>query len=228
MSIQKEENMHIPDGFLSPLVYLPATVIAVPLLIKAFKKTKESINDESFAFLSSLSAFSFVIMMFNIPIPGGTSGHAIGAAILAILFGPWVAAFCISLTLFIQALIFGDGGVSVIAVNSLSMGFTASFVAYYLYGLLKGRFSENVVLFLSGWSGIVAASLVVAIVLGIEPLLGVDSAGHPIYFPFGLSVTIPAIVGSHMLFFGVVEGIATMLVVRFVEKIMSRNKGEIA
>lgn len=215
--------MHIPDGFISPSTYLPATVVAIPLLMIAFKKTKEAINDESFAFLSSLTAFSFVIMMFNIPIPGGTSGHAIGAAILAIMFGPWVAAFCISLTLFIQALVFGDGGLSVFAINSLAMGFTASFGAFYVYKLLNNRLNNSIVLFLSGWSGIVLASVVVAVALGIQPLLGVDSVGHPIYFPFGLNVTIPAVVGSHVLFFGVVEGFATMLVMKFIAKISSQR-----
>lgn len=215
--------MHIPDGFISPLTYIPATVAAIPLLVVAFKKTKEAINDESFALLSSLTAFSFVVMMFNIPIPGGTSGHAIGAAILAILFGPWVAAFCLSLTLFIQALIFGDGGLSVFAINSLAMGFVASFTAFYVHKLLKNRVNNAIVLFLAGWSSIVAASVVVAVALGIQPLLGVDSAGHPIYFPFGLNVTIPAVVGSHLLFFGVVEGFATMLVMRFLEKITDKS-----
>jgi len=215
--------MHIPDGFISPLTYIPATIAVIPLLVVAFKKTKEAINDESFAFLSSLTAFSFVVMMFNIPIPGGTSGHAIGAAILAILFGPWVAAFCLSLTLFIQALIFGDGGLSVFAINSLAMGFVASFSAFYVHKLFKNRVNDAVALFLSGWSSIVLASIVVAVALGIQPLLGVDAAGHPIYFPFGLEVTIPAVVGSHMLFFGVVEGFATMLVMRFIEKITSKS-----
>lgn len=215
--------MHIPDGFISPLTYIPATVAAIPLLVVAFKKTKEAINDESFALLSSLTAFSFVVMMFNIPIPGGTSGHAIGAAILAILFGPWVAAFCLSLTLFIQALIFGDGGLSVFAINSLAMGFVASFSAFYVHKLLKNRMNNTIALFLTGWSSIVFASVVVAVALGIQPLLGVDSAGHPIYFPFGLEVTIPAVVGSHIVFFGVVEGFATMLVMRFLEKIMSQS-----
>lgn len=218
--------MHIPDGFLSPLTYIPATAAALPLLLVAFQKTKEAINDESFAFLSSLTAFSFVVMMFNIPIPGGTSGHAIGAAILAILFGPWVAAFCLSLTLFIQALVFGDGGLSVFALNSLAMGFAASFSAFYLHKLLKNRLNNSVVLFLAGWTGIVSASVIVAVALGIQPLLGVDAAGHPIYFPFGLEVTIPAIVGSHMVFFGVAEGLATMLVVRFIEKLRSQNVEE--
>ena len=215
--------MHIPDGFISPSTYIPATVAAIPLLIVAWKKTKEAINDESYAFLSSLTAFSFVIMMFNLPIPGGTSGHAIGAAILAILFGPWVAAFCLSLTLFIQALIFGDGGLSVFAIYSLAMGFVASFSAFYIHKLLHNRVNNNLVLFLAGWSGIVAASVVVAVALGIQPLLGVDALGHPIYFPFGLNVTLPAVVGSHLLVFGVVEGFATMLVMGFVEKIKNQS-----
>lgn len=215
--------MHIPDGFVSPSTYLPATVAAIPLLIIAWKKTKEAISDESFALLSSLTAFSFVIMMFNIPIPGGTSGHAIGAAILAILFGPWVAAFCVSLTLFIQALVFGDGGLSVFAINSLAIGFVASFVAFYTHKLLSNRVSNNIAWFTAGWSGIVAASVIVAVALGIQPLMGVDAAGHPIYFPFGLNVTIPAVIGSHVLFFGAAEGIATMLVMGFVEKMKLKN-----
>ena len=223
MIIHKGNKMHIPDGFVSPSTYLPATVAAIPLLIIAWKKTKEAISDESFALLSSLTAFSFVIMMFNIPIPGGTGGHAIGAAILAILFGPWVAAFCVSLTLFIQALVFGDGGLSVFAINSLAIGFVASFVAFYTHKLLSNRVSNNIAWFTAGWSGIVAASVIVAVALGIQPLMGVDAASHPIYFPFGLNVTIPAVVGSHVLFFGAAEGIATMLVMGFVEKMKLKN-----
>lgn len=210
--------MHIPDGFVSPTTYITATAVAVPLLVYAYKKTREVLNDESFSLLSSLTAFSFIIMMFNIPIPGGTSGHAIGVAILAILFGPWVAAFCVSLTLFIQALFFGDGGITVFAINSIAMGFVGAFAAHSVNKLLSGKINEKAVLFMSGWVGIVSASVVVAIVLGIQPMLGTDASGRPIFFPFALDVTIPAIVGSHALFFGAVEGMATLLVISFVKK----------
>ncbi len=218
--------MHIPDGFLSPATYLTSTAIAAPLLYIAFKKTREAINDESFSLISALTAFSFVIMMFNIPIPGGTSGHAIGTAIISILYGPWIASFCVSLTLIIQALVFGDGGITVFPVNSLAMGFTAAFASHFVYKLLNGKINNKVALFISGWSGIVLASVVVAIALGIQPIFGTNSAGHPLYFPFGLSVTIPAIVGSHMLFFGLAEGIATMLVIEFINKISAKTSEE--
>jgi len=211
--------MHIPDGFVSPITYISATAIAIPLIAYAYKKTKEALTDESFALLSSLTAFSFVIMMFNIPIPGGTSGHAVGMGILAILFGPWVAAFCVSITLFIQALVFADGGITVFAVNSIAMGFAGAFGSYAVYKLLDGRVNEKAVLFVSGWVGIVVASVVVATVLGIQPMMGLDEQGRPLYFPFALDVTIPAVVGSHALFFGIVEGIATVLVVSFIKKL---------
>lgn len=211
--------MHIPDGFVSPVTYISTTVVAIPMLIVAYKKLREKLSDESFSLISSLTAFSFVIMMFNIPIPGGTSGHAIGIAIMSILFGPWIAAFCISLTLFIQALLFGDGGLTVFGLNSLSMGFVGAFSSYATYRLLNGRFSEKIVLFASGWIGIVTASVCIAVALGIQPMLGSDPMGRPIYFPFGLETTIPAVVGSHILFFGAIEGIATVLVVGFVKKI---------
>jgi cobalt/nickel transport system permease protein len=215
--------VHIPDGFVSPATYIAGTALAVPLLAYAYKKTKGALTDESFALVSSLTAFSFVIMMFNIPIPGGTSGHAVGMGILAILFGPWVAAFCVSVTLFIQALVFADGGITVFGINSISMGFVGSFAAYYAYKALSGRINEKAALFISGWFAIVAASVVVALVLGIQPSFGLDEQGRPLYFPFALDVTLPAVVGSHALFFGMVEGIATALVVAFVKKLGSVN-----
>ena len=31
---------------------------------------------------------SFLIMMFNLPAPGATSAHAVGAVLIAILLGP--------------------------------------------------------------------------------------------------------------------------------------------
>jgi cobalt/nickel transport system permease protein len=215
--------VHIPDGFVSPATYIAGTALAVPLLAYAYKKTKGALTDESFTLLSSLTAFSFVIMMFNIPIPGGTSGHAVGMGILAILFGPWVAAFCISVTLFIQALVFADGGITVFGVNSIAMGFVGSFAAYLLHKVLYGKLNDRAALFISGWFGMVAASAVVAVILGIQPWFGLDAQGRPLYFPFSLDVTIPAIVGSHALFFGIVEGVATALVVAFVRKLDNVN-----
>ncbi len=210
--------MHIPDGYLSPMTYIPSYVVAVPLMAYGIKKLKGELTDQTLPLISSLTAMSFLIMMINIPIPGGTSGHAIGAAAISILINPWIAFVSVSLVLLIQALIFGDGGITAWAVNSLAIGFVSSFVAYYTYKALS-KFNENIALFISGWLSIVAASFVVAVFLGIQPVIAHAPDGKPLFFPFGLDITIPALVGSHILYFGVVEGLYTLIVIKFIEKI---------
>lgn len=207
--------MHIPDGYLSPITCIATYAVTLPLWIIAFKKLKEQLDETTLPLIASLSALSFIIMMFNIPIPGGTSGHAVGAALIAILFGPWIASLCVSLVLLIQALVFGDGGMTTFAANALAMGFMASFTAHYIYTKIE---TKTYAPFLSGWVGIVASSLVVAILLGIQPLIATTLTGEPLYFPFGLSLSIPAVVGSHILFFGIVEGIFTGLAYRYIVK----------
>jgi len=208
--------MHIADGYLSPATCMVSYAIVLPLWAVAFKKLKENLNEETMPLIASLSALSFIVMMFNIPIPGGTSGHAIGVGIISILFGPWIGFLSVSLVLFIQALLFGDGGLSTLAVNSLGMGFAGAFSASFIYGLTK-KYKYS--LLLSGWASAVGASVVIALVLGVQPYFGADSGGNPLYFPFGLDVTIPAIIGSHILFFGVVEAIFTQLSYKFLTKL---------
>ena len=199
--------MHIPDGYLSPVTVITSYSLALPLWWYGFKKLKQILNEDTLPFIGALSGLSFIIMMFNIPIPGGTSGHGIGASLIAILFNPWIGFISVSLVLLIQSIIFGDGGISALAVNSLSMAFVGSFVGYYLFNLFKDK---KFAPFIAGWGGIVVSSILMAIVLGIQPYWSED--GKPLYFPFGLSTTLPALVISHMLFFGVVEGVFTQLI----------------
>ena len=155
-------------------------------------------------------------MMFNIPIPGGTSGHALGVALISILFGPWIGFLSISLVLFIQAIIFGDGGLTSFAANAIGMGACGAFSSYFLYNKIK---SYKYAPFFAGWISAIIASVFIAFILGIEPSIAMDTNGKPLYFPFGLDITIPAIVGSHILFFGVIEGIFTQLTFKFLQKI---------
>ena len=207
--------MHIPDGYLSPATVALSYAVTIPLWIYGFKKLKEKLNEETLPLIGALTALSFVIMMFNVPVPGGTSGHAIGAALISILFGPWVGFISISLVLLIQSVVFGDGGISALAVNSFAMGFVASFTGYYVFKLLKDK--VKFAPFIAGYISIVAASFVVAVVLGIQPIFWSENS-HPLYFPFGIKITIPAMVGGHMMFFGIVEGIFTQLIYGFLTK----------
>lgn len=208
--------MHIPDGYLSPATVVVSYAVMVPLWAYGFKKLKEKLDEKTLPLLGTLSALSFLIMMFNIPVPGGTSGHAIGTALLSIMFGPWVAFIAVSFVLLIQAVVFGDGGISTWAVNSFDMAFVAAFVAYYVFNLLKDktRFAP----FIAGYISINVAALSDSIILGIQPIFWHTADGHPLYFPFGLSVAIPAMMTAHLGVFGVIEGVFTQIVYSFLKK----------
>jgi len=209
--------MHIPDGYLSPTTVAVSYAVMIPLWAYGFKKLKEKLNEETLPLIGALSALSFIIMMFNVPVPGGTSGHAIGTTILAILFGPWVAFIAVSFVLLIQAIVFGDGGISTWAVNAFDMAFIAAFVGYYVFNLLKDK--TKFAPFIAGYVAINAAAFSDAIILGIQPIFWSEN-GHPLYFPFGLKVSIPAMMTAHLLVFGVVEGVFTQIVYAFI-----KNKG---
>ena len=216
--------MHIPDGYISPKIFIPFYLLFILLFKKGIKKLRMQLNDEVLPLLSSLTALSFIIMMFNIPIPGGTSGHALGATLIAIIFGPWASFMAICFVLLLQALLFGDGGITTYAINAITMGYISSFSGYYTYKLLKNKISDKLNYFFSGWISIVLTSIAVAIVLGIEPYIAKNISGAPLYFPFDLKITIPAIVGSHILFFGFVEGVFTMFGISYFKHYFNIDK----
>ncbi len=212
--------MHIPDGFLAPAVYAPLLLAEAALFYIAYRKVSKLVSDDSvMPFLASISAFSFVIMMFNIPIPGGTSGHATGVAILTLLFGPWVALFSLSVVLLLQAVLFGDGGILAFGANALSMGFVGAFSAYFAAKFVSKFANDKVSWFVAGYASAVVSSAAVALFLGIQPMFFTDGSGKPMFFPLGLDVTIPALVGSHALFFGILEGAITVGALALLKKV---------
>src|SRR5437868_8068425 len=89
--------------------------------------------------LSVFSAFSFIIMMFNLPLPGGTTGHAVGVGIATVVLGPWASVIAISVALLVQALFFGDGGITAFGANAFNMAIAGSLVAAGVYRAVAGR-----------------------------------------------------------------------------------------
>ena len=129
--------MHIPDGYLGPQTYGVLYGVMIPIWALASKIVRRTLKQRQVPFLALGAAFSFVIMMFNIPIPGGSSGHAVGAVIVGILLGPWAAVIAISIALVIQALLFGDGGITAIGANCFNMAFVMPMVGYLVYRLIS-------------------------------------------------------------------------------------------
>jgi cobalt/nickel transport system permease protein len=215
--------MHIPDGYLGPVTCAAGFAAMVPVWAVASRHVKKTLDAKQVPLLAIGAAFSFVIMMFNVPIPGGTTGHAVGGALVAILLGPWAATLAVSVALVIQALLFGDGGITAIGANCFNMAFVLPVVGYGVYRLLSGKSAVTsgrrvIAAAIAGYVGLVAASLFASIEFGIQPLLHRTASGQALYCPYGLSVTIPAMVGEHLLIFGWVEAIATAAVVKFLQK----------
>lgn len=210
--------MHIPDGYLSPQTYIPLYAVFAGFLAAALKKIRKTLSAKNIPYLGIASAFSFLIMMFNIPIPGGTTGHAVGAAIVALLLGPWAAIAAVSIALIIQAFLFGDGGITAIGANCFNMGVVMPFVSILVFKLVRGRSTGGWRVycgaFLAGYISLVVASIVTAIEFGIQPLIA-SANGKPLYAPYPLEVAVPAMAIEHLILFGFIEGLVTLLVLMY-------------
>jgi len=212
--------VHVPDGYVSPQTCVVAFAAAVPFCVVATRKVADVVKTKDVPLLAMFSALSFLIMMFNIPLPGGTSAHAVGAVVVAIVLGAWPAVVAVSVALALQALVFGDGGVLAFGVNVLALAVVMPFVGSWAYRLaargsaLASR-RRLVAAGFGGYAGINAAALVVAVVLGVQPLLhSVD--GVPMYSPYPMAVTLAAMALPHLTVAGLAEAVLTAAVLAYV------------
>jgi len=209
--------MHIPDGYLGPQTYVILDVVMIPIWVIAARKVKRTLKAKQIPLMALGAAFSFVIMMFNVPVIGGSTGHAVGATLIAIILGPWAAVIAISIALVIQAGLFGDGGITAIGANCFNMAVVAPFVGYYLFRLVAGDSPSSsrriVASGAAAYVALVAAAIVAGVELGIQPYLAHTASGQALYAPYKLGVAVPAMALEHLLFFGWVEAIVTMGVV---------------
>lgn len=211
--------MHIPDGYLSPATCAATYAATAACAVYASKQVSKELDEKKIPLIALAAAFSFVVMMFNIPIPGGTTGHAVGGTLIGILLGPWAAMLAIGLALLVQALLFGDGGITTFGANVLVMGVIMPLVGSSIYHLVEGdgalKKRKMIGAFIGSYVGINMAALAVAVLLGIQPIIAADAQGVALYSPFPLNVSIPVMMFEHLLFFGFVEAFATILVLNY-------------
>jgi cobalt/nickel transport system permease protein len=215
--------MHIPDGYLSPLTDVILFLLVLPFWMRGIQRLRKTVNAQNIPVVALLAAFSFVLMMFNLPLPGGTTGHAVGGALAAIVLGPETAVLVISTALIIQAFFFGDGGILALGANCFNMAVVLPFVSYRIYQALarhqqihsRRRVAGAA---LGGWAGLTAAAALAGFEFGIQPLLFHTANGVPLYAPYPLNISIPAMVIPHALIASVVEGAVTALVIAYLQK----------
>jgi cobalt/nickel transport system permease protein len=189
----------------------------------ALARLKRALHTRALPLVSLFSAFSFLLMMFNLPLPGGTTGHAVGVGISTIVLGPWASMLAVSMALIIQAVFFGDGGITAIGANCFNMAVIGSLVAYPTYRLIAGNQPiaaprRTIAAGIAGYLAINVAALCAAIEFGIQPIFYKDLAGVPLYCPYGLNVTVPAMMIGHVTIAGLAELFVTAGVVGFLQK----------
>ncbi len=215
--------MHIPDNYLSPSTCAALGAAMVPVWVVSVKKVKEEVSKAKMPLLGIGAAFSFLMMMFNVPLPGGTTGHAVGGTLLAILLGPYSACISVTVALLVQALLFGDGGILAFGANCFNMAFVLPFAGYFVYRLVKTLFKsekgEYLGIVLGSYLAINLAALSTAIEFGIQPYLFTSAAGQALYCPYPLSVSIPAMLIPHLLVAGVVEALFTVFIFAFIKRV---------
>lgn len=215
--------MHIPDGYLSPATCATFGVAMVPVWAAASHKVRKVVKSRYVPLVALGAAYSFLVMMFNVPIPDGTTAHAVGAVLIAIVLGPWAAVIAVSIALLIQALFFGDGGVLAYGANTFNMAFVMPFVGYAVYKLIAGQIPlthprRALAAGIGGYVGLFTASMFAAVEFGLQPDLFHTAGGTPLYAPFHLGQTIPAMALPHLTIAGGVEFILTLGIIGYLQR----------
>ena len=212
--------MHIPDNYLSPASCAVLAVAAAPVVGLSITKVKAQLkeNKELAPMLGIAASLSFLLMMFNVPIPGGTTAHAVGGVLLSILIGPYAASLALTVALLLQALLFGDGGILALGANIFNMAIAMPFVGYAVYNFFRKQNHETAGVLVGSYVGINVAAFLTAIELGIQPIIATQG-GEPLYNPYGLAVTIPAMMLTHLTIAGAVEVFFTYVIYRFVKQV---------
>ena len=199
--------MHIPDGFLAPAIWVSLDLAAVPAVAYCARKSRRDIEETRVPLLGVMGAFIFAAQMIHFPVGPGTSGHLAGAALLAILFGPYAAALVMAAILAVQALLFQDGGVTALGANFWNLGIIGVFLGYlpYWFSLRAGGRFRSAAIYLGGWLAVVGGASAVALEL----------AWSRVASP---AVLLASLVAIHAVT-GLVEGALTLAAVRMIEKL---------
>jgi cobalt/nickel transport system permease protein len=196
--------MHIPDGFLTPEVAAACAVPAIGAVGYGLRRASRDLDERRVPLLGVTAAFVFAAQMLNFPVAGGTSGHFLGAALAAILLGPWLACLVLAVVLVVQSFVFADGGVTALGANVLNMGVIGALVVGGLMVAARSVLPKNRGVFLAvagvgAWLAVMAGATATAVELAISGTVP-------------LHTVLPAMLGVHTAI-GIGEAVITVAAV---------------
>lgn len=201
--------MHIPDGFLDTKTWIGMGGISCLFIGIAVRKANKKISEKHIPLLGVMAAFVFAAQMFNFPVGGGTSGHFMGATLIAILLGPWASVLIMTTVLTTQCLVFQDGGLTALGANIFNMGIMGGFLGYYIHGIIQFFAQGKKGIFIGGftaaWCSLVLSAVCCAIELSISGTMP-------------LKIVVPAMAGIHAMI-GIGEGLITVAALSLLSRV---------
>jgi cobalt/nickel transport system permease protein len=193
--------LHIPDGFLSAGVAAACGLVALIVVAVALRIADRDLDEARVPLLGVLGAFIFAAQMVNFPVAGGTSGHFLGAALAAVLLGPWLACIVTTVVISVQAFAFADGGIGVLGANVLNMGILGALLAGAVLVIARRALPPTRTVYLGtvavvAWTAVMLGALATAAQLAVSGTV-----------PLG--TVLPAMLGVHALI-GIGEAVITV------------------
>lgn len=200
--------LHIPDGFLNLPISLVTWVIALGTIGVALSRVRAEYQERAVPLMGVCAAFIFAAQMINFPIPGGTSGHLLGGTLAGILLGPWAGTLVVCVVFIVQAILFQDGGLTVLGANITNMGLIGTFLGYYLYRSIRYTLGDSSwramasATVIAAWASVMVAAILCAIQLSLSGTVA-------------LGVALTAMAGWHFLI-AIGEALITVATISFV------------
>lgn len=198
--------MHVPDGFFDAPTSVATGAVAVAAVGLCLRKARGELDDRTAPLAGLVAAFVFAAQMVNFPVGTGTSGHLMGGALAAVLVGPWTGVLCVSVVLFVQALLMADGGITALGTNVMLIGIVTTAVGWLVFKGLR--------LVLPRRTGVVAPAAAVGALASVPVAAAVFALLFAVggQAPVETGDVLAAMVGWHVLI-GIGEAVVTGLVV---------------
>ncbi len=201
--------MHMADALISPAVAGTMYVCSAAAAAYSIKKVREEDDSKKIPVMGVMGALVFATQMINFTIPGtGSSGHLCGGMLLTALLGPYAGFLTMIGVLFIQCLLFADGGLLALGCNIWNMAFYGCFLGGLIWRLIMKKGMSR--------GKIIAASIlgcVVTLQLGAFSVTVETLASGITQLPF---VAFVATMQPIHLAIGFVEGLITTAILLFV------------
>ena len=196
--------MHIAEGVLSAPVLITGAVVAAGAVAYGLKK----LDPRQVMMAAILGAAFFVASLIHIPV-GPSSVHLLLNGLLGVLLG-WSAVPVIFVGLLLQAILYGFGGLTVLGVNTATMGL-GSVLSWYIFGgllsVLKplgAKKAAAVSGFVSGACGVAIAAVLTALALA--------------FTDEGFKASAVMLLAAHLPVM-LIEGIVTAVAVSFIARV---------